>query len=173
MTKRAAVAVLLALACGPLVAQEPIQDPLIQRLAGTWVLRGTIAGSQTTHDVEATWVLEHQYLQLHEVAREKDDKGRPAYEALVYIGWDKRTSSFACLWLDTTGGGGLVGEGIGHGTRAGDEIPFLFKAADGSLFHTTFAYDRGADAWRWIMDGEQDGRPQPFARVTLTRKEGP
>lgn len=170
MTKRSALAVLLVLAWLPLSAQEPLQDPLLERLAGTWVLRGTIAGAQTTHDIDARWVLEHQYLQLHEVAREKDDTGRPAYEALVYIGWDKGSSSFACLWLDTTGGGGLVAEGIGHGKRDGDEIPFLFRGSDGRPFHNTFAYDRRADTWQWLLDSEEDGKLVPFARVTLTRK---
>ncbi len=169
--KTAAVAALMVVASLSASAQQgPLQDPLLDRLVGTWVLEGTIAGSQTTHDIQADWVLAHGYVRLHEVSRERDASGRPAYEAIVLVGWDQASGQYACMWLDSTGSNGLKGEAIGHATRAGDELPFLFKDGDGSLFHTTFAYDRGADSWRWIMDGEQGGKLVPFARVTLTRK---
>ncbi len=145
------------------------KDDLLDRMIGRWVLQGTIAGQETAHDVVVEWVLGHQYVQLREVSREKDGEGNPAYEAIVYIGWDQPSAGYACLWLDNTGGGGLVGQAIGHGKRSGDEIPFLFRGGDGSLFHTTFAYDRAGDTWRWLMDGEEAGKLEPFARVTLTR----
>jgi hypothetical protein len=146
------------------------QDPLLDHLTGKWVLRGTIAGRKTTHDIVAEWVLGHQYVRLHEISREKDAKGQPEYEAIVFIGWDQPSSQYACLWLDSTGGGGLMGQAIGHAKRGGDEIAFLFKAGDGSLFHTTFAYTKSTDSWQWLMDGEEKGKLQPFARVKLTRK---
>jgi hypothetical protein len=171
MAKNVALAALLVLACLPVAAQQgPLQDPLLDRLAGTWVLRGTIGGSQTTHDVDAEWVLAHGYVRLHEVSREKGSDGQPAYEAIVLIGWDADLDSYACLWLDSTGSGGLKGWAIAHAKRDGDRIPFLFRGSDGSPFHTTFVYDRRADSWQWLMDGEQGGKLEPFARVTLTRK---
>lgn len=150
--------------------QQAFQDPLLDHMAGTWVLRGTIAGKETTHDVVFDWVLGHQYVRFHEVSREKDAAGQPAYEAIVFIGWDQALGQYACLWLDNTGGGGLTGQAIGHAGRGGNEIAFLFKGQDGSLFHTTFAYGRDSDTWEWRMDGEEGGKRQPFARVKLTRK---
>ena len=40
-------------------AQQPgFQDPLLDLLAGNWVMTGTIAGAETTHDIVAEWVLE-------------------------------------------------------------------------------------------------------------------
>ena len=146
------------------------QDPLLDHLTGKWVLRGTIAGRKTTHDIVSEWVLGHQYVRLHEVSREKDAKGQAAYEAIVFIGWDRSASRYACLWLDSTGGDGLSAQAIGHARRGGDEIAFLFKGKDGSSFHTTFAYSKSTDTWRWLMDGEGGGKLQPFARVKLTRK---
>jgi len=138
--------------------------------AWEWVLHGTIAGKETTHDVVAEWVLGHQYLQLREVSCERDAKGQPAYEAIVIIGWDQASGQYTCLWLDSTGGGGLTGEAMGHAKRGGDEIAFLFKGRGGSLFHTTFAYSKGTRTWQWLMDDEENGKRQPFARVMLTRK---
>ena len=163
--------VLVGLISVPASAQAPpFQDPLLDQLIGTWILRGTIGGAETTHDIVADWVLEHQYVRLHEVSREKDVQGRPAYEAIVFIGWDQPSAAYACLWLDSTGGGGLKGQAIAYAKRVGDEIPFLFHGGDGSLFHTTFAYRASSDAWDWHMDAEEGGKLQPFARVRLTRK---
>ncbi len=162
---------LLFLLTIPAPAQQgTFQDSLFDHLAGQWVMSGTIQGKETIHDVIAEWVLGHQYMQIHEVSQEKNADGSPAYEATVFIGWDKTSSRYACLWLDVTGGGGLTGQAIGHGKRSGDEIPFLFKGGDGSIFRTNFVYDRNADTWRWLMDGEENGELQSFARLTLTRK---
>jgi len=147
------------------------QDPLLDHFVGRWVLQGTIGGKATTHDIVAEWVLGHEYVRFSEVSREKDAKGQAEYEAIVFIGWDQPSGQYACLWLDNTGGGGLTGQAIGHAKRGGDEIAFVFKGADGSLFHTTFAYSKGTDTWQWLMDGEEGGKLQPFARVKLTRKE--
>ena len=102
-------------------AQEsPFTDVLLDRMTGKWVLQGSIAGSETTHDVEVAWVLGHQYVRLAEVSREKNSSGRPAYEAIVFIGWDKPSNTYACLWLDSSGGGGLSAQAIGHAQRRGD-----------------------------------------------------
>ena len=161
----------MVLVCLSVSAQQStFQDPLVDHMTGKWVLRGTIAGKETTHDIVAEWVLAHQYLQLHEISREKNANGEAAYEAIVFIGWDQPSNGYACLWLDVTGGGGLSAQAIGHGKRSGDKIPFLFKGADGSRFHTTFVYDKQTDTWQWLMDGEENGKLQPFARVRLTKK---
>jgi hypothetical protein len=119
--------------------------------------------------VQVSWILQHQYLQIKEVAREKDSTGKASYEALVLIGWDEKLHKYSCLWLDVTGGGGLMNDVFGHAERVGNTIPFLFNIC-GSLFHTTFAYNAASDTWKWTMDGEEKGTLQPFARMTMTRK---
>lgn len=162
----------LALMVPSVAWPQPSASPrtLLDHLTGTWVLEGTIGGKQTTHDVVAAWVLGQHYVQLHEVSREKDATGQPAYEAIVFLAWEPDSGEYACLWLDSTGGGGLSAQAIGHARPSGDEIRLLFKSGDGSSFHTTFAYSEAADTWQWLMDGEQEGRLLPFARVTLRRK---
>lgn len=161
----------VALTTLPASAQPSgLQDPLLDRLIGDWVLEGTIGGAQVTHDVVFDWVLGHQYVRFHEVARERDSTGAPAYEAIVFIGWDQPSGRYACLWLDSTGGEGLSSDAIGYGAASGDSIPFVFHFPDGSPFYTTFSYTRTTDTWQWHMDGEENGVRRPFARVTLSRK---
>jgi hypothetical protein len=157
---------------GSVIGQpDPVNDPFLDRLAGTWILRGTISGKDTTHDVVAEWILAHEYLRIHERSREKDGKGQARYEAIVLIGWDATTAEYQCLWLDSTGGGGLSAQAIARGKRSGDTIPFLFREPDGSVsFNNTFSYDKGSDSWAWHMDNVQNDKPVPFGRVRLTRQ---
>lgn len=167
---------LLALTVGVCRAQAAAANSpgeLLDRLGGTWVLRGTIAGKQTTHDVSAQWVLKHEYLRLHEVSRERDAKGNPAYEAIVFVSWDAKRQEYSCLWLDSTEGGGLSAEGIAHGKKSGDSIPFLFTISPSESLHTTFIYERKADAWKWLIDDDSNGKTERFADVMLLRKSNP
>ena len=162
--------ILIATASLPVFAQQSVaQEPLLDHLTGNWILQGTIAGRETTHDVDAEWVLGHEYVRLHETSREKKAQGQVAYEAIIFIEWDESSSEYRCLWLDSTGGGGLSAQGIALGKRIGDEIAFLFKDKDGSI-HTTFAYSKSTDTWQWLIDNEAGGKVSEFARLKLTRK---
>jgi hypothetical protein len=133
------------------------------------VLRGTIARQQTTHDVTFEWLLGQRYVQMHEISREREPDGRPAYEAVVLFGRDPKSGEYAALWLDNTGTSAFDPIGTGRGYAAGDSIPFLFRYDAVNSFHTTFVYDRTRDAWEWHMDNDSAGVRRPFARVTLTR----
>lgn len=165
----------LELCCGlsfvaaPLSAQSLPPDSLFDRLIGRWVLSGTMARRETTHDVSFEWVLGREYVQMHEVSRERAGNG-PAYEAVVLFGRDPRTGEYGCLWLDNTGASAFDPAGTGHGSVAGDSIPFLFRYSATNTFHTTFVYNRGTDSWQWHMDNDSAGVRRLFARVTLTRR---
>lgn len=162
----------LLISLAPLYAlaqQATSQDSLLDRMVGKWILRGTIAGSETTHDISTEWVLGHQYVQLKEVSREKDINGKPLYEAIVFICWEEKLMQYSCLWLDNTGNSGLSPQAVGHAKQNGDRIELLFKGIDDSPFHTIFIYNKDTDTWQWLMDGEENGKLQPFARVKLTR----
>lgn len=163
-------AVLFIVLRGLAFAQQPqpaFHDELLDHFQGSWVLQGTIAGKETTHDLSNDWVLDHQYLRIHDVSRDKNAKGDPGYEAMVFVGWDQATSRYLAIWLDIWGGFGKAT--VGYAPKNGDEIHFLFN--DGKTdFHTTFLYDRKADTWEWRMDNEENGQLKPFARVKLTRR---
>ena len=144
-------------------------DSLLNNLAGKWVLTGTIEGQKTTHDVDAKRVLNGQYVQIKEVSREKDEKGNPLYDAVIYICWQDAKKQYFCLWLDNTSNEGISNQVIGRAKQNGDKIEMVFKFSDANQFHTTFIYDRETDTWQWLMDGEENGKLQPFARVKLTK----
>lgn len=164
------VLAVVALLTRSVQAQTLAPDTLLPRLEGRWVLRGTIARQPTVHDVTFTWLLGREYLQMHEVSRERSATGAPAYEAVVLFTRDPKTGAYACLWLDNTGVSAFEDAGIGRGMAAGDSIPFLFRYSATTGFHTTFVYDRAHDSWQWHMDNDSAGVRRPFARVSLTRR---
>ena len=162
---------LIAIAAFSTSAQQPPrQDPLLDHMTGNWILQGTISGHETTHDIEADWVLQPRvHSNPRNLAREECTRPARHMKRSSLSAGTQQSSQYTCLWLDTTGGNGLSGDGIGHGKRSGDEIAFFFESKDGN-FHTTFAYSKSTDTWQWIMDNEIGGKLSPFARLKLTRK---
>lgn len=170
--RQISIAILCLIACVlPCAAQDQSPGPLVllDHLAGKWVLKGTIGGKQATHDVQARWVLRHEYLELHEVSREKEENGEPAYEAIVFVSWEPKASQYARLWLDSTAGGALSSPTTCRATRSGDSIPFIFTISPSESLHTTFIYRNATDTWQWLIDDEVSGKVDRFADVTLSR----
>jgi len=159
------MACLLMTAVPASAQQSTFRDDLLDRLAGRWTLSGTIAGRETTHDVDAEWTMNHQFMRVHEVSRERGADGRPQYEATAFIGWHEVRKQYVCYWMDVFGGGFA---GAGFAERQSNQLAFVF-AADNGAFHNTFLFDAAADTWQWQMDNEQAGKRQPFARLRLTR----
>jgi len=151
-------------------AQQPtLASPLLDHLAGHWVLRGTIAGKPTTHDVDAEWVIQHQYLRLHEVSQEQNANRQPQYEAMIFIGWNQTPKTYTCVWLDVYGGASIASLGIAE--PSDNQLPFIFKDEKGEVsFHNDFVYNPTTDTWEWRMDNIDKGVAKPFGRVKLTRK---
>ena len=161
---------LIIIASVPLCGQGLPADSLFDRLIGHWVLNGTIAHQQTTHDVTFEWMLGREYVQMHEVSREQSPVGGPAYEAVVLFSRDPQSGVYACLWMDNTGSAAFDSQGIGRGVVAGDSVAFLFRYSSTDIFHTTFVYNQMTDIWQWHMDNDSAGVRKPFARVKLTRR---
>jgi hypothetical protein len=180
-TFRQALSLLLVLALaailqGPSLAfaanaatQNP--DSILDKMLGTWIMTGTVDNEKVTHDVHVDRILKGQYLRIHEVAREKDAVGDPAYEAWIHIAWDKANSEYVVMWLDNTAITNFSPEGVGHGKPDGDQISFKWKSADESGIRNTFAYKRASDKWFWTIDNvDAAGRTSRFATLELKRK---
>ena len=165
------VATMAFVALSSVAATSSLRDPLLDQLIGTWVLRGNIAGKPVTHTVNVRWVLAHEYVQIRETSQSRTAAGEPEYDAIVYIGWNPDLRQYTCLWLDSTGGNGLVGTAFGHAEADAAKLAFVWSDENGEpSLHNTFAYDRITNTWRWTIDNVTKGQIQPFAKVTLTRQ---
>jgi hypothetical protein len=149
--------------------RPPVNSPLLDHLAGKWVLRGTMAGKQTTHDITAEWVANHQYLRLHEVSRERTADGNPQYDAFIHIGWNEQRKSYSIIWLDNFWG--IDPESIGTAVQKENELLFLWKDERGAVgFSNDLLYDPKTDSWLWTMDNVVNGANKPFGTVKLIRE---
>jgi hypothetical protein len=97
MRRIAGLCLVLLVIAGRLPGQSLPPDSLFDRLVGHWVLRGTIARHETTHDVTFEWMLGREYVQMHEVSREHSANGTPAYEAVVLFGRDPHTGEYGAV----------------------------------------------------------------------------
>ena len=165
---RKAIALAALLAATPAFAQQAkFNDPLVDHLAGTWVLTGQMDKGPVTHDITAEWVLAHQYLEIHEVSREKNKDGSPVYQAKVFIGWDADKKIYDVVWLDDYGS--ISTQSLGYAKPNGSSIAFVFQGRDDpGSFHTTFTWHPKDGTWAMDMDQVSEGKSTIFARTLLT-----
>ena len=73
---------------GSIAAQAPAEwhDDLIDHLAGTWVVSGNVMGKDAHHEVQADWILNHQFLRIHEKTSASAPKAERPYEAFWFLG---------------------------------------------------------------------------------------
>ena len=154
------------------LSPRPLQPlDLLNRMTGSWILKGTIGGKQTTHDVRADWVLRREYLQIHEVSREKNADGQAAYEAIILVSFDPKANQYTCLWLDSTSGAGLTNGVTCKAAPEPNSIPLIFTVPPSDSIRTTFSYRAATDTWQWTIDDVTNGKVDRFADVVLSRQK--
>jgi hypothetical protein len=121
----------------------PFQDPLLENLVGRWHVTRTMPSRTAENMVQAEWVLEHQFLQLHY----RDVATPPQYEAMVFIGYDRAGQHYVVHWIDVFGGRFSA---KGSGKREGNAISFTFEYPDGP-FQNTFTFDPKEKTWTSLM----------------------
>lgn len=136
-------------------------DDLISQLAGDWRISRQIRGTTVENTARASWVLNHQFLQLHM----KDVAEPPRYEAIVLIGFVHADQQYLAYWTDTYG---AKFAGVGRGRRSGNAIEFRFDYDSGPFFNT-FSWFPEKKQWVFRMESQNTaGARQLFAVDTLT-----
>jgi len=149
------------------MAQAPVewQDNLADHLSGTWKVEGQIVGREAHHEIDAEWVLNRQFLRIHENSAATAPASEKRYEAIWFLGYDTLSERYVLHLLDIFGG--RYSETLGYGVRNGNEIRFVFEYPDGP-FHTTFRWSPEATAWQWLLEQkDKDGRWTTFADLKL------
>jgi hypothetical protein len=166
----------LALLCIILLALVPVgahaqtsaawPDDLVDHMTGSWTLQGKIVGHDAHHEVRAEWVLDHQFLYIHERTAAQAPSAEHRYEASWFLGYDPVSERYVLHLLDVFGG--RFSETLGYGTRDGDSIRFIFEYPDGP-FHTTYRWSPQSDSWQWLMEQkDKSGKWTTFADLKLT-----
>ena len=157
------------LASSPSLAQSSggWQDDLANHMTGTWKLEGKVQGRDAHHEVSAEWVLNHQFLRIHEKTGAGAPAAERAYEAIWFLGYDDTSDRYVLHLIDIFGG--RFSETLGYGTRAGDELRFIFEYPDGP-FHTTFHWSAETGGWQWLLEQkDKDGKWTQFADLKMIK----
>ncbi len=140
-------------------------------MAGVWKMEGQVMGRQAHHDIQAEWVLNHQFLRIHETTAADAPPAEHRYEATWFLGYDPVSERYVLHLMDVFGG--RYSETIGYGVRDGNAIRFVFEYPDGP-FHTTYRWIAEKDSWEWEMkQKDKDGKWGSFADLKLTRAAKP
>jgi Protein of unknown function (DUF1579) len=142
-------------------------DDFFKNLAGSWTLTGSMGSTELRQKVDARWVIQGIFLQVHFMQEILAPQDQPPYEAIYIIGYDSQSEDYTMHLFDTFGT--RYARTIGVGTRRDDSVEFLFEYPDG-LLSNTFTWNRETDEWEMLLrQKEESGEWKIFARKSLTR----
>jgi hypothetical protein len=162
------LSLIVILASVPSMAQSPAewQDTLADHITGTWKVDGNVLGREAHHEINAEWMLNHQFLRIHEKTAATAPASERRYEAIWFLGYDEVSERYVLHLIDIFGG--RYSETLGYGTRNGNEIRFVFEYPDGP-FHTTFRWSQETATWQWLLEQkDKAGKWTTFADLKLT-----
>lgn len=140
------------------------EDDLVSKLEGEWRITRQIRGTTVENTATATWVLNHQFLQLHM----KDAASPHRYEAIVLFGYIHSDEQYVAYWADTFG---ARYAGIGKGVRSGNSVEFRFDYPQGPFFNT-FTWFPERREWVSRMESQgAAGSRQLFAIDTYSSRK--
>jgi hypothetical protein len=146
--------------------EENVADDFLEGLLGSWNLTGTMGDIQLLQKVDARWVIQGEFLQMHFRQTNPAPEQQP-YEAMYMIGQDSKAGQYIMHLFDTFGAG--FSRTIGIGTRKGDAVEFIFDYPAGR-FSNTFTRDRTFGKWEMLLRQLEDGGGwKIFATKNLSR----
>ncbi len=108
-------------------------DDLLDHLVGKWHDTATAHGSKFTSEIDASWVLNHQYLLIHLKSNEVVPWWHVQMEYYEYIGYNHYQQRYTVHGMSIEGDEDLS-EGFSYGYRNGNDFKNIAKmSADTSV----------------------------------------
>jgi hypothetical protein len=95
-------------------------DELLDHLVGKWRVTGTAFGKPTKETLEAEWVIDHQYLHIHEKSEQNIPEIDGPFETEFFIGFNRNSKRYVVHEMNVCGT--AMCEGFYYATRTGNEI---------------------------------------------------
>lgn len=142
-------------------------DEFLDKLVGSWQLTGSMGSVALRQRVDARWVIQGNYLQVHVVQDNPISGGERPYEAIYMFGFDRESGRYVMHLFDTFGAG--YSRTIGTGVLRGNSVEFLFDYPTGQ-FSNTLTWEETSGRWKMILREQEDnGNWSTFATKILTR----
>lgn len=140
-------------------------DAVLERLLGSWVMRGHVMGDSVTYRLEVGRRLMGRFVELH-----MRDAAEPSqYESRVLIGADTIAPRIIVHWMDSFGAAYSVPPGFG--TARGDSVQFTIGYATGE-FRDVFSANADG-TWRLLITSHSAEGVRVFADYVIERPAPP
>jgi hypothetical protein len=137
-----------------------LHDDLLDHLVGKWNVSAVVHGQKFSLDREAEWVLNHQYVRIHEKSREVVPWLKVPFERTIFIGYNHRTGRYVLHEVNVHGGDVLQEpEGFAYASRAGNALTIDHKNGAEVVARARWTWNPDSATWRFqagrVVDGNE------------------
>lgn len=148
-------------------------DDLMDHLVGKWDVSAIVYGQKFTLDREAEWVLDHQYIRIHEKSREVIPWLKTPFERTIFIGYNRLNKRYIVYELTVHGAGGPIRpEGFSYAERTGNELKTTLTNGSDMVINQRFTWEPESGTWRFhgrrVIDGKEQ-EPHVDQRATRVK----
>ena len=123
-------------------------DDLLNHLVGNWSVSGMGHGEPFKNlTLKAEWILNHQYLQIHEKGTDTIPWLKLPWEAVFLIGYNPANKRYVVYEL-TIRGVDTPYEGFSYASRSGNELKIASKTSPDEFINQRFIWDPVSGSWR-------------------------
>lgn len=135
-------------------------DDLLNNFVGKWDVSATVHGQKFTLEREAEWVMNHQYLRIHEKSSEVIPWLKIPFERTIFIGYNHLSKRYVVYELTVHGADGpLQPEGFSYADRTGNELKLVIKKGSEPFITQRFTWEPESRSWhfqgRLVIDGKE------------------
>lgn len=121
-------------------------DDLLDHLVGNWNVSSVAHGSSFTGDLDARWVLNHQYLLIHLKSHQVIPWWHVQMEFYQYVGYNHHQNRYTIHGMSIEGDEDLS-EGFCYGYRAGNEFKTVAKFGGDTMIVQRFNWQPHTKSW--------------------------
>ncbi len=133
-------------------------NQLLNHLVGKWDVEAIVHDEKFTIDLEAEWVMNHQYLHIHLKSREVVHWLKVPYESEFFFGYNRSNKRYTVHEMSVFGDDGPY-EGFCYGYQAGNEFKIVKKwAGSDTLTIQRFTWKPDSKSWHIDMRQQIDGK---------------
>ena len=145
-------------------------DEVLNHLVGKWTVSGVVHGAPFQNlNLDAGWILNHQYLQIHEKGTDTVTWLKMPWEAIFLIGYNLKEKHYVAYELNVRGVDEPF-EGFSHATRAGNKFKISSRVSADEIINQYFIWEPVANSWHLETRLEKAGKEgEPYLDLKATK----
>ena len=133
-------------------------DELLNNLVGKWTISGIAHGTAFQNlNLEAEWIMNHQYLQIHEKGTDTVPWLKMPWEAMFLIGYNFNDKRYVVYELNVRGVDEPY-EGFSYATRSGNKFKISSKTGSNESINQYFIWEPASKSWHLETRLEKAGK---------------